>query len=218
MTQQVVATTRNGLVRLMAVEVDAQTHFELFVQDKLQMTTKFTQLARQLAQATLAGVTGRHAEILVGGLGLGLTLRYILEHSAVKSVCVVELESRVVDWNRTHLGNADLLDDSRVEVVVGDFYDYIQGNPRNYHGIALHVDPAPDRARPENRRIYGSKMMQVLQAHLRSGGTLAFRALQQIPSYERILKTYFSELEWVSVSDQNTTGENQTCVVYQARA
>lgn len=219
MAEQVVATTKNGVMRLVAVEADGETHFELFAYDALQMATCFSDLALQLAQAALSGVTGQHAEILVGGLGLGLALRHILAHDAVKSVCVIELEPRVIDWNRTHLGNADLLDDRRVELVVGDFCDYVQGAPRNYHGIALHLDEGPDRVlRSENRRVYSLQMLQVLQSRLRFGGALAVRASQPIPSYERALGNHFTDVECVPVSDKNTMGENQMCVVYRARA
>lgn len=219
MAQRVVATTKNGMFRLSAIDVGAETHFELFAHDALLMATYFTDLAKQLAQAALLGVTGRHAEVLVGGLGLGVTLRHILAHESVKSVCVVELEPRVVDWNREYLGNADLLDDPRVELIVGDFCDYVQGTPRNYHGIVLHIDEGPDRVvRVENRRVYSLKMLQVLQSRLRVGGALATRASQPTSSYERALKIHFAEVEVVPVIDRNTTGENQMCVVYQARA
>ncbi|MBT3605004.1 MAG: hypothetical protein HOE48_02095 [Candidatus Latescibacteria bacterium] len=219
MAERVVATTKKDMTRLVAVEDGLETHFELFTHDALQMATYFSDLALQLAQAALSGVTGRHAEILVGGLGLGLTLRHILAHDAVQSVCVVELEPRVIDWNRTHLGNSDLLDDRRVELIVGDFCDYVQGTPRNYHGIALHIDEGPDRvSRSENRRVYSLQMLQVLQSRLRFGGALAIRASQPIPSYERVLGNHFTDVECVPVSDKSTTGENRMCVVYQARA
>jgi spermidine synthase len=217
--QRVAATTKNGMFRLMAVDDGAQTHFELYINDMLHMATYFSDLAVQLAKATLSGVTVRHAEILMGGLGLGLTLRHILDHEAVQSVCVVESQPRMVDWNREYLGNADLLDDPRVELIVGDFYDYVQGTPRNYHGIAVHIDEGPDQVvRVENRRIYGLQMLQVLQSRLRWGGALAIRALQPTPSYERALKIHFDEVELLPVIDKNTTGEDQVCVVYQARA
>lgn len=219
MTQRVAATTKNGMCRLMAIDAPGQTHFELFAQDALQMSTCFSNLAKQLAHSALSGAQGRHVEILMGGLGLGLTLRHILDHETVHSVCVVELEPRIVTWNRDVLGNADLLDDARVELVVGDFGEYVQGTPRNYHGIVLHIDEGPDRVvRAENRRVYSLKMLQVLLSRLRSGGALATRATQVSPSYERALNMHFSDVTCLPVTDVNTTGENQMCVVYQARA
>ena len=219
MAQRVAATTKNGMFRLMAVDAGAQTHFELFAQDRLQMSTCFSGLATQLVQAAMAGATGGHIEILMGGLGLGVALRQILDYDAVSSVCVVELEPRVVDWNREHLGNADLLDDARVELVVGDFCDYVQGTPRNYHGILLHIDEGPDQVmRAENRRVYSLKMLQVLYSRLRSGGALGVRASKPTPFYERALERQFDEVVCVPVSDKNTIGESQMCVVYQARA
>ncbi|MDA0708722.1 MAG: hypothetical protein O3B73_00765 [bacterium] len=219
MPQRVAATTKNSVFRLMASDIGDKTHFELYVNDALMMATYFSALAEKLSLAALSGVPGRHGEILIGGLGLGLTLRHVLYNQAVHSVCVVELEPRVVDWNRTHLGNSDLLDDPRVELVLGDFCEYVQGTPRNYHGIVLHLDEGPDQVmRVENRRVYSLGMMQVLHARLRSGGTLAMRARKPNPSFEKALLNHFSMVEAVAVADQDPDGKSQMCVVYQAKA
>ena len=95
-----------------------------------------------------------------------------------------------MEWNRTYLTNADLLNDARVELVVGDFCSYVQGSPRNYHGIAMHIDVGPDKvARAENRQAYSLSMLRVLQMRLRVGGTLAICAGGA--SYERALRRVF---------------------------
>ena len=207
------------MVCLTAVDVGEQTHFELVDHGRLHMATYFSDLAQKLSAAALSGVTGGHAEILMGSLGLGLTLRHILDEKRIHSVCVVESEPRIVEWNREYLGNAGLLDDARVELIVGDFCEYVQGTPRNYHGISLHIDEGPDQVvRAKNRRVYGLQMLQVLQSRLRAGGALAVRAFKPSPSYERALKIHFAEVELLPVIDKRPTGENQMCVVYQARA
>ena len=158
----------------------------------VRLRTANSDLEIALADLALSGISPdqRYADVLIGGLGLGVTLRQVLKHRAVQSVCVVEIEPQIVEWNRTFLTNADLLDDARVALVVGDFCSYVQGSPRNYHGIAMHIDVGPDQvARAENRQAYSLSMLRVLQMRLRAGGALAICAGGS--SYERALRRVF---------------------------
>jgi len=157
-------------------------------------------------------------DILLGGLGLGFSLGQVLACRAVRRVCVVELVSRVVSWNRFHLGNADLLDDSRTEVVVGDFCEYVQGAPKSYHGIALDIDNGPEWVvRPENRRSYSLSMLETLSTRLRPGGALAIWAQGPSKSYERALQEVFTHVELRTTEDRSPNGKALESVIYVAR-
>lgn len=183
--------TQNGNFRLDAVTVDEQVHHVLSI-NGCAIASSSSNLEIALADLALAGISPdqRYADVLVGGLGLGVTLRQVLKHRAVQSVCVVEIEPQIVEWNRTFLTNADLLNDARVELIVGDFCSYVQGSPRNYHGIAMHIDVGPDQvARAGNRQAYSLSMLRVLQMRLRAGGALAICAGGT--SYERALRRVF---------------------------
>lgn len=207
--------TQQGNFRLEAVTSDAQTHHELSVNGQVLASTS-SDLEIVLAQMALAGIpVGQsYAEVLIGGLGLGVTLRQVLNHKAVQSVCVVEVEPRVVEWNRTCLGNDDLLDDERVELVVGDFCSYVQGVPCNYHGIVMHIDVGPDDVtRSENRQAYSLTMLRLLQTRLRAGGMLALCAGKATDAYERALRGIFSSVE---ISIQNDNDRSST--IYQVMA
>ena len=183
--------TQNGNFRLDAVTVDEQMHHVLSI-NGCAIASSSSNLEIALADLALSGISQgqRYADVLIGGLGLGVTLRQVLNHRAVQSVCVVEIEPQIVEWNRTFLTNADLLNDARVELIVGDFCSYVQGSPRNYHGIAMHIDVGPDQvARAENRQAYSLSMLRVLQMRLRAGGALAICA--DGSSYERALRRVF---------------------------
>lgn len=217
--QQVVAsaTTQNGNFRLEAIDAEGQKHHALYINECL-LATSCPILETLLADLALAGISpGQgHAEVLIGGLGLGVTLRQVLKHSAVRFVCVVEIESRVVDWNRRYLNNADLLDDERVELVLGDFCTYVEGAPRNYNGIAMHIDIGPERvARSENRRAYSLSMLRVLRTRLRAGGALAIRTGQVSASYEKAFRGIFEHVEVFAESDPSNS---QPCSIYQVIA
>ncbi len=183
--------TQNGNFRLDETIVDGQWYHVLSINGHA-IASSSSDLEIALADLALSGISPdqRYADVLVGGLGLGVTLRQVLKHRAVQSVCVVEIEPQIVEWNRTFLTNADLLNDARVELVVGDFCSYVQGSPRNYHGIAMHIDVGPDQvARAENRQAYSLSMLRVLQMRLRAGGALAICA--DGSSYERALRRVF---------------------------
>lgn len=198
--------TRNGNFRLDAVTVDEHVHHVLSINGYAVANTN-SNLEIALADLALSGISPdqRYADVLIGGLGLGVTLRQVLKHRAVQSVCVVEIEPQIVEWNRTFLTNADLLDDARVALIVGDFCSYVQGSPRNYHGIAMHIDVGPDQvARAENRQAYSLSMLRVLQMRLRAGGALAICA--DGTSYERALQRVFDAVSVQSdPADQNSS-------------
>ncbi len=185
------------------------------------MATYNAPSARALVSAILDRVGGRSSlNLLVGGLGMGYSLREALSCQATRSACVVEVEPRIVSWNRVHLGNADILDDLRTEVVVGDLYDFVQGNPRSYDGIAIDIDNGPDWiVRTENRRVYSLSMLEMLRTRLRSGGVLSIWGHALLPSYMRALGEVFESPEVQEVVDHDpSTGKVIECVVYVAQA
>src|SRR5690606_28528841 len=84
----------------------------------------------RLAELAVVSAGGpRQAAVLVGGLGMGFTLRAVLDLlPAYARVTVVELVPQVVEWNRSHLGHLahSPLTDPRVTVVVGDVSDSLR--------------------------------------------------------------------------------------------
>ena len=85
--------------------------------------------------------------VLIGGLGLGYTLKSVLasvgENATVE---VVEMVTEVIEWNRVHLNrlNGALLDDPRVEINTADVARLIQeAEPERYDVILLDVDNGP---------------------------------------------------------------------------
>src|SRR4029078_8479581 len=66
--------------------------------------------------------------VLIGGLGLGFTLRSVLEHAGAEVlVHVAELMPAVVSWTREFLSglNGTLLDDPRVHLFIEDVWHVI---------------------------------------------------------------------------------------------
>lgn len=83
------------------------------------------------------------AAVLIGGLGLGFTLRETLRHVGTDArVVVAELVPAVIAWNRNPAYGlaADVIDDPRVEIVAGDVADLLQASRGRFDRIMLDVD------------------------------------------------------------------------------
>ena len=131
-------------------------------------------LAR-LSCAHLAG--SREPCVLIGGLGMGYTLRQVLDMLGPHAnVVVSELLEAVVEWNREYLGelNGQALEDERVDVRRGDVVDLISRSRNRFDAILLDIDNGPVAMTDAgNSRLYGSKGILACRRALRKQGSLA---------------------------------------------
>jgi spermidine synthase len=134
----------------------------------------------EAALAALACERARTAEapcVLVGGLGLGFTLRAtlnLLPHDA--TVVVAELVQAVVDWNQGPLGPlaASPLRDRRTQLAVGDVGHVLAAGRARFDAILLDVDNGPEAfVSSGNVGLYGDQGLATARAALKPGGTLA---------------------------------------------
>lgn len=136
------------------------------------------------------------ARVLVGGLGMGFTLRAVLRcvpRSA--EVIVAELVPGVVEWNRGLLGQCAgrPLDDGRTRVHPGDVAELIKQPAGDFDAILLDVDNGPEAmTAADNEWLYSSPGLRQTYTALRPAGVAAFwsaRADQRFAS--RLRKTGF---------------------------
>lgn len=131
--------------------------------------------------------------ILIGGLGLGFSLRRVLEIVGKKAqVCVAELMPEVVDWNREYLGdlNGGLLEDNRVNIFSGDVYDCIvQRGSSYFDAILLDVDNGPAAlVQNDNARLYDQHGLEMVFDSLKEGGKAAFWSADPDPNFLRQMR------------------------------
>ena len=115
--------------------------------------------------------------ILIGGLGLGFTLKGVLELVGDKATIeVAEIMPEVVEWNQTHLKklNGSLLDHPQVQVRELDVTHLIQqAEPKTYDSILLDVDNGPNAMVSEtNASLYCNNGIQSICRVLRENGRL----------------------------------------------
>ena len=212
-------TTRSGELQLTRIAADGETHYELIFNGVFLMATYNAPSCRVLIDAVLEEMDPKGSvDLLIGGLGMGYALRHALASPRVRKAWVVELESRIVTWNRKHLGNEEVLDDPRTEMVLGDFTEYVQGTPRSYHGIAIDIDNGPDWiVRGENRRAYSLSMLGVLKTRLRPGGAMSIWAHAPHRPYEKALKEVFGDVRLLEATDHDPEGRPLESVIYVVR-
>jgi spermidine synthase len=125
--------------------------------------------------------------VLIGGLGLGFSLKRVLELVGPQAMVeVAELLPEVVAWNRDFLRglNGPLLDDARVKVTTGDVFDCIQKNAAYYDAILLDVDNGPTSfVQPKNSRIYSGSGFAAIRRSLRPAGRVAFWSADKEPAF-----------------------------------
>jgi spermidine synthase len=131
-----------------------------------------------LATLTCARLHDRpRARVLIGGLGMGFTLRAALDGlGAEASIVVAELVPAVAAWARGPLAKlfAGSLDDPRVELRLEDVSRSIQSGPAQYDAILLDVDNGPEGlTRRANDRLYDMWGLRRARYALRSDGVLA---------------------------------------------
>jgi spermidine synthase len=119
----------------------------------------------------------KRPHILIGGLGMGFTLRAALaEIGADGAITVAELVPAVVKWARGPMAEVygDCLSDPRVTILEGDVGEAIRVGRSRYDAILLDVDNGPQGlTRPANQTLYGIPGLAAVRAALRPGGVLA---------------------------------------------
>ena len=117
------------------------------------------------------------SRFLIGGLGMGFTLRAALAVLGPDAqIVVAELVPAVVAWARGPMAEifGDSLNDPRVSVQEVDVADVIERNPRTYDAILLDVDNGPEGlTRKANDALYDISGLKIAHTALRRGGVLA---------------------------------------------
>lgn len=130
--------------------------------------------------------------VLIGGLGMGFTLRAALAGLACDAaVTVAELVPAVVSWARGPMADVfgDCLDDPRVTIHEGDVGLLIASVRTGYDAILLDVDNGPEGlTRAENDAIYSAAGLGAARASLRPGGVLAVWSSAPDAQFTRRLK------------------------------
>jgi len=172
--------------------------FQISIAGVPLMSTRQHHSERRLAEVACDHLRSRPApRLLIGGLGLGFTLTAALERLGPEArVTVAELLPAVIEWNRNpDYGLAgSVLDDPRVELVVGDVAAVIRVRRAGFDAILLDVDNgASGLTTASNRELYRARSLQRATAALRPGGCLVVWSADDDPIFvERMEEAGFT--------------------------
>lgn len=138
--------------------------------------------------------------VLIGGLGMGFTLRAALTVLGPQArITVAELVPAVVAWARGPMAklSGDSLNDPRVRLHQGDIGDLIKSGRSDYDAILLDVDNGPHgMTRKANDGLYDLKGLRAAYTALRPGGVLAVWSSGPDAKFTaRLRKTGFDVIE-----------------------
>ena len=154
-----------------------------------------------LACRKLEAVKAPH--LLIGGLGMGFTLRAALAVLGSEArITVAELVPAVIAWARGPMADifGDSLNDPRASILSADVVDVIGSHASAFDAILLDVDNGPEGLiRKANDALYDLKGLKAIRRALRPKGVLAVWSSGPNPSFSKRLREAGFEVNEVAV-------------------
>ena len=156
------------------------------------MSTRMSGSEEALATLTITRLGKRNPHMLIGGYGMGFTLRAALDALADDAhVTVAELVPEIIEWAQGPMAEltAGCLDDPRVLLVQDDVAMLIDAATGGYDAILLDVDNGPDGlTRRDNDFLYSLRGLQSARTALTPGGILAIWSAEPDPAFTKRLR------------------------------
>jgi spermidine synthase len=158
--------------------------------------------------------------VLIGGLGMGFTLKAALRSLPTDArVVVAEIVDEVIAWNRNpeypFAGAA--FDDPRVEVRHCDVADVLREARSAFDAIMLDVDNGADALTTlGNARLYRARGVRAAVAALRPGGRIAYWSADADPRFEAMMRSAGLTVEPIRVRAHVTSGGSHTLLLGRA--
>jgi len=166
--------------------------FSIMVNGEDLMHSRQHESELELARLGCARLGGQESpQVLIGGLGMGYTLRQALDLLGPRARVVVgELLAAVVEWNRRFFGqlNGHPLADERVVLQTGDVSDLLKQSPGRFDAILLDIDNGPRAMTVSaNQCLYEHAGILACRQALQKRGCLAVWSAEPEKSFEQRL-------------------------------
>lgn len=160
------------------------------------MSTRMQFSEEQLAELTIDRLQAAKPHMLIGGYGMGFTLRAALRRlPADATVIVAELVPKIIEWARGPMAHhtGDCLADPRLTLDMTDVADLIaeaaDGMRAQFDAILLDVDNGPDGlVREENDKLYSPRGLKQTREAMAQGGVLSVWSADKDPRFTRRLE------------------------------
>ena len=155
----------------------------------------------------------KEIKVLLGGLGMGYSLRAALDCPFVTGVTVAEFEPAVIRWNHNHLQsiNGCALNDNRTEVYEGDFYHLLTDlakqieadKSKRFHLIMVDTDNGSTwLSRPGNFNLYNRTGIRLIKNCLHDKGIASFWCADREAEFEKLLENEYNSVSFHTVLEK----------------
>ncbi|ESZ26816.1 MULTISPECIES: hypothetical protein [unclassified Mesorhizobium] len=187
------------------------TEFSIMLGTNELMNSRLSGSEEALAKLSCERIAGQsRPTILIGGLGMGFTLRAALTELANDAgIVVAELVPAVVAWARGPMAEifGGCLDDPRVTIQEADVGQLIRLRPAAWDAILLDVDNGPEGiVRKSNDALYSLQGLGAARSALKPGGVLAVWSQGPDGGFTRRLKQAGFGVEEVSTRANGKRG------------
>ena len=204
--------------------------YEVKLGDEFLMSSLFTEAEIQLAKIGLNTLSGKHLDIVVGGLGLGYTAAEVLNDKRVNSLEVIDVMSAVIEWHQKQLvplGHV-LTSDPRCTLVEADFFELAaiadcgfnnDAPDRLAHALLLDIDHSPSHwLNQTNSRLYCQQGLTILASKLQPGGVFGLWSNDPPDdAFKHLLDCVFASSQSHIITFNNPyTNQDSTNTVYIA--
>lgn len=196
------------------------TEFSIMLGQNELMNSRLSGSEEALATIACTHIRGAaNPRLLIGGLGMGFTLRAALtELTDEAQIVVAELMPSVVAWARGPLAHlfGESLTDPRVTIRESDVGDLIRSHRSAFDAILLDVDNGPDGlVREANGALYDARGLNAAYTALRPGGILAVWSSGPVRSFTQRLRRAGFSVEETAVR-ANGKGGGARHVIWKA--
>jgi spermidine synthase len=154
------------------------TEFSMMLGPNELMNSRLSGSEEALATLACKRIEGaKRPHLLIGGLGMGFTLRAALAVLGANArITVAELVPEVISWGRGPMAGlfGESLSDPRADIRAADVVEVIQSSPSAFDAILLDVDNGPEALiRNANDALYDFRGLKAAHRALRPRGVLA---------------------------------------------
>lgn len=212
--------TSHGQLELQQYYTKSDIQWDIIQDGSYICSSKRGHSSVSLVNFGLDAITNEAAvKVLIGGLGLGYSLRAALQSPKVASVDVVEWEKAIIGWHLRFLGDVarKALMDPRTQLITDNILMVMPNLEKKYHLIAIDIDSGPkDFNHPENAAIYSAEFLSLLKEHLEPDGILTIWSDSYEESFRSLLDTIFRKVDVCRVLDQESGDKPLEAFIYRA--
>lgn len=186
------ALTENGDIQLQKRGND----YEIIFNGTFLMATYNGDSEKLLVQLAIEAADSPQT-VLIGGLGVGFSLGEALNYEMIEKIKVIEIEKKIIEWNRTYLSaySNDALNQPKVDVVNADFIEWMKSTQEKYDVICLDIDNGPDWVViDKNNKLYSDRGISILLKIINKPGAISFWSATKCDMFKEWLDKWFNSV------------------------